>query len=56
MIRAFIYSLLALGIGAWLYYVLGDDPGYVLVSFDTWSVETTLVAMVLFLLLLLVVV
>ena len=56
MIKAFIYSLLALGIGAWLYYVLGDDPGYVLVSFDTWSVETTLVAMVLFLLLLLVVV
>lgn len=49
MIRIFIYSLIALGIGAWLYIVLGDNPGYVLISFGTWSVETTLVAMVLFL-------
>ena len=54
MIRVFIYSLLALGVGAWLFSVLGDNPGYVLVSFGTWSLETTLVAMVLFLLLLLV--
>jgi HemY protein len=51
MIRAFIFSLLALAIGAWLYQFLGADPGYVLVSFGSWSVETTLVAMVLFLLL-----
>jgi len=50
MIRIFIYSLFALGVGAWLYIVLGDNPGYVLISFGTWSVETTLVAMVLFLL------
>lgn len=50
MVKAFIYSLVALAIGAWLYIILGDDPGYVLVSFGNWSVETTLVAMVLFLL------
>lgn len=55
MIRPFIYCLVALGIGAWLYLVLGDDPGYVLVSFGNWSVESTLVAMVLFLLLVFVV-
>lgn len=55
MIRAFLYSLVALGIGAWLYMVLGDDPGYVLVSFGTWSLETTLVALVLSMLLLLVI-
>lgn len=54
MIRAFIYILIALGIGAWLYVTLGDDPGYVLLSFGNWSVETTLVALVLFLLLALV--
>lgn len=55
MIRIFVYSLIALAIGAWLYLVLGDDPGYVLVSFGTWSVETTLVALVLFFVLLAVV-
>jgi HemY protein len=49
MIKIYVYSLIALAIGAWLYLVLGDDPGYVLVSFGTWSVETTLVALVLFL-------
>ncbi len=54
MTRAFIYSLVALGLGAWLYIMLGDDPGYVLISFGTWSVESTLVALVLFLLVLLV--
>ena len=51
MIRIYVYSLIALAIGAWLYLVLGDDPGYVLLSFGTWSVETTLVALVLFILL-----
>ncbi len=56
MIRPFIYSLIALGLGAWLYTMLGDDPGYVLISFATWSVESTLVALVLFLLILLVLV
>ena len=56
MIRPFIYSLVALGVGAWLYTMLGDDPGYVLISFATWSVESTLVALVLFLLVLLVLV
>jgi len=55
MIRIYVYSLVALAIGAWLYLVLGDDPGYVLLSFGTWSVETTLVALVLFILLLAVV-
>ena len=50
MVKAFIYSLVALAFGAWLYIILGDNPGYVLVSFGNWSVETTLVAMVLFLL------
>ena len=56
MIRPFLYSLIALGLGAWLYTMLGDDPGYVLISFGTWSVESTLVALVLFLLVLLVLV
>jgi len=55
MIKAFLYSLIALGIGAWLYMTLGDDPGYVLLSFGNWSVETTLVALVLFLFLMLIV-
>lgn len=55
MIKIYVYSLIALAIGAWLYLVLGDDPGYVLVSFGTWSVETTLVALVLFLMFLAVV-
>ena len=54
MIRAFIYSLIALGIGAWLYTLLGEDPGYVLISFDSLSVESTVVALGLFLLVLLV--
>lgn len=54
MIKVFIYCLLALGIGAWLYIVLGDEPGYVLISFGTLSMETTLVALVIFLLILLV--
>ncbi len=48
MIKIYVYSLIALAIGAWLSLVLGDDPGYVLVSFGTWSVETTLVALLLF--------
>ncbi len=48
MVRAFIYSLVALGIGAGLYSPW-DDPGFVLISFGTWTVETTLVAMVLLL-------
>ena len=56
MIKVFVYSLLALAIGAWLYLVLGDDPGYVLISFGTWSLESTLVAVVLALLLMMVLV
>jgi HemY protein len=52
MRRVYFYSLLALAIGAGLYLLLGDDPGYVLLSFGTWSVESTLVAMVLFFVLL----
>lgn len=55
MRKAFVYSLVALGIGAWLYIVLGDDPGYILISMGNWSVESTLVAMVLVLIVLTVV-
>jgi len=47
MTKVFVYILIALAIGAGLYLLLGDDPGYVLISFGTWSVESTLVAMVL---------
>ncbi|MBT5483919.1 MAG: hypothetical protein HOH14_01375 [Gammaproteobacteria bacterium] len=54
MIRGFIYSLVALGLGAWLFTLAGDDPGYVLISFGTWSIESTFVALILFLLVLLV--
>jgi len=54
MTRAFIYSLLALAAGAGLYILLGDDPGYVLISIGNWSIESTLVALVLFLLVVLV--
>ena len=54
MIRGFIYSLIALGLGAWLFTLAGDDPGYVLISFGSWSIESTFVALILFLLLLLV--
>lgn len=56
MIRGFIYSLIALGVGAWLFTLAGDDPGYVLISFGTWSIESTFVALILFLLVLLVVI
>jgi HemY protein len=56
MIRGFIYSLIALGAGAWLYTLAGDDPGYVLISFGSWSIESTFIALILFLLLLLVLV
>ena len=54
MIRGFIYSLVALGLGAWLFTLAGDEPGYVLISFGTWSIESTFVALSLFLLVLLV--
>ena len=54
MIRGFIYSLVALGLGAWLFTLAGDEPGYVLISFGTWSIESTFVALILFLLVLLV--
>lgn len=32
--------------GALLFHVLAEDPGYVLVSFDGWAIETTLVVAV----------
>lgn len=46
MIRLFIYSLLALIIGLVLSVTLKDDPGYVLISFQNYSIETSAVASV----------
>lgn len=52
MIRFYIFMLLALVVGTVLYVLLGDDPGYVLVSFGEYSVETSLLLTVLLLILL----
>ncbi|MEX2366892.1 MAG: heme biosynthesis HemY N-terminal domain-containing protein [Pseudohongiellaceae bacterium] len=46
MIRFFVYSLLALIAGAVLSVLLEDDPGYVLVSFAGYSMETSVVVIV----------
>ena len=43
MIKLFIYCLLGLGVGAYLSIKLAEDPGYVLVSFQGYSLEATLV-------------
>ena len=44
MVKAFFILLLALGVGAYLSVFLAEDPGYVLVTFRAYSVEVTLVA------------
>ena len=54
MIRLFIYSLAALGIGAALALLLAADPGYVLISIRGTTVEATLAAIVISLLLIIV--
>ncbi|MDG2090071.1 MAG: heme biosynthesis HemY N-terminal domain-containing protein [Gammaproteobacteria bacterium] len=42
MVKAFLILLLALGVGAYLSVFLAEDPGYVLVTFRAYSVEVTL--------------
>lgn len=43
MVRFFIFVLFSLVIGAVLYGLLGNEPGYLLVSWGNWAVETSLV-------------
>tara|TARA_R110002110_G_scaffold414951_1_gene647065 strand:+ start:348773 stop:350026 length:1254 start_codon:yes stop_codon:yes gene_type:complete len=50
VVRVFIYSLIALAIGAWLSVMLMEDPGYVLITFRNYSVEASLATIVLSLL------
>lgn len=45
MKRLFLYSLLALGAGTALALFLQEDPGYLLLSFRGWQLETTLAAL-----------
>lgn len=52
MKRFFLYALLALGAGTALALYLKQDPGYLLVSFRGWQLETTLTSLVVALLLL----
>jgi HemY protein len=42
VVKAFLILLLALGVGAYLSVFLAEDPGYVLVTFRAYSVEVTL--------------
>lgn len=42
MVRFFIFVLFSLVLGAVLYAVLGNEPGYLLVSWGNWAVETSL--------------
>lgn len=51
MIRRLLLPLLALVIGAWLAWALLRDPGYVLLQYGVWSVESTLPGMAALLLL-----
>ncbi len=46
MVKAFIILLLALGVGAYLSIFLTEDPGYVLVTFRDYSIEATLAAVI----------
>ncbi len=46
MVKAFIILLLALGAGAYLSILLTEDPGYVLITFRDYSIEATLAAAV----------
>lgn len=50
MARLFLYTVLALLLGASLALVLKEDPGYVLVAFRGWTFEATLGAVLLALL------
>jgi HemY protein len=50
--RYFLYALLALGAGTALALYLQQDPGYLLVTFRGWQLETTLASLVVALLLL----
>jgi len=45
MPRFFLYSLLALALGAAFALMIQEDPGYVLVSFRGWTFESTLGSM-----------
>lgn len=51
MVKVFIYLLLALGIGTYLSILLIDDPGYVLITFRSYSLEASLATMLISLLL-----
>lgn len=50
MARIFLYTVIALLLGASMGLLMKDDPGYVLVSFRGWTFEATLGAMLLALL------
>ena len=52
MIRFFIYALAALAVGALISIQMGEDPGYVLLSFHNYSFETSLVVLLFVVLLL----
>jgi len=50
VVKAFIILLVALGAGAYLSLLLTEDPGYVLITFRDYSIEATLAAAVISLL------
>jgi len=53
--KAFLFILLALGIGVYLSVRLAEDPGYVLITFQGYALESTLITILLSLLILFVV-
>ena len=46
MVKTFIFLLLALGAGIYLSVILTEDPGYVLITFRSYSLEATLATIV----------
>ncbi|MGA1742673.1 MAG: heme biosynthesis HemY N-terminal domain-containing protein [Pseudohongiellaceae bacterium] len=50
MARLFIYLLIALGLGTYLSILFRDDPGYVLITIGSYSLESTLATMLISLL------
>ena len=46
MFKTFIFLLLALGAGIYLSVILTEDPGYVLITFRSYSLEATLATIV----------
>lgn len=50
MVRLFIFALFSLLVGAVFYALLGNEPGYLLLSWRTWVIETSLLMGVLLLL------